>query len=120
MPALVRFADAAADREERIRTVFGAGGPGGAFDGVRVLERYELLYEAGLLFESDRHGADPGFEVGAVDSSAMYLDHRRIAATALGRLRGKLTYRPVVFELLPDRFTPVSYTHLTLPTTPYV
>ncbi len=35
----------------------------------------------------------------------MYLDHRRIAATALGRLRGKLTYRPVVFELLPDRFT---------------
>ena len=35
----------------------------------------------------------------------MALDHRRIAASALGRLRGKLTYRPVVFELLPDLFT---------------
>ena len=30
---------------------------------------------------------------------------RRIAATALGRLRGKLTYRPVVFELVPEPFT---------------
>jgi hypothetical protein len=28
-----------------------------------------------------------------------------MAATALGRLRGKLTYRPVVFELLPATFT---------------
>ena len=33
------------------------------------------------------------------------LDHRRIAAVALARLRGKLNYRPVVFELLPERFT---------------
>ena len=32
-------------------------------------------------------------------------DHRRILATALGRLRGKLAYRPVVFELLPGEFT---------------
>ena len=35
----------------------------------------------------------------------MALDHRRILATALGRLRGKLKYRPVVFELLPPTFT---------------
>ena len=35
----------------------------------------------------------------------MASDHRRVVATALGRLRGKLTYRPVVFELLPDEFT---------------
>ena len=35
----------------------------------------------------------------------MALDHRRILATALGRLRGKLKYRPVVFELLPSAFT---------------
>ena len=35
----------------------------------------------------------------------MALDHRRILATALGRLRGKLRYRPVVFELLPPTFT---------------
>ncbi len=31
--------------------------------------------------------------------------HRRILATALGRLRGKIKYRPVVFELLPPTFT---------------
>ena len=35
----------------------------------------------------------------------MALDHRRLLATALGRLRGKLKYRPVVFELLPPTFT---------------
>jgi hypothetical protein len=35
----------------------------------------------------------------------MALDHRRFLATALGRLRGKLKYRPVVFELLPATFT---------------
>lgn len=35
----------------------------------------------------------------------MALDHRRMLATALSRLRGKLRYRPVVFELLPATFT---------------
>ena len=35
----------------------------------------------------------------------MAIDHRRILAAALGRLRGKLKYRPVVFELLPSTFT---------------
>ena len=35
----------------------------------------------------------------------MLSDHRRILATALGRLRGKLKYRPVVFELTPPSFT---------------
>ena len=35
----------------------------------------------------------------------MASDHRRILATAISRLRGKLKYRPVVFELMPDRFT---------------
>jgi hypothetical protein len=35
----------------------------------------------------------------------MVLDHRRIVATALGRVRGKLKYRPLVFELLAPYFT---------------
>jgi hypothetical protein len=30
----------------------------------------------------------------------MLFDHRRILATAIARLRGKLKYRPVVFELM--------------------
>jgi len=37
--------------------------------------------------------------------AAMALDHRRVLAQALGRIRGKLQYRPVVFELLPPEFT---------------
>ena len=40
-----------------------------------------------------------------VVGAPMALDHRRLMATALGRLRGKLKYRPVVFELLPTTFT---------------
>jgi hypothetical protein len=35
----------------------------------------------------------------------MRFDHRRILATAIARLRAKLKYRPVVFELLPPEFT---------------
>ena len=84
-------------REERAQVVFGLGGA--PWDGVRVLERYELLYEVGLLEES------PGAVGPLVPSVALQGDHRRIVATALGRLRGKLTYRPVVFELLPADFT---------------
>ena len=32
-------------------------------------------------------------------------DHRRILASSLGRLRGKIGYRPVIFELMPPEFT---------------
>ena len=35
----------------------------------------------------------------------MRFDHRRILATAIARLRAKLKYRPVVFELMPRGFT---------------
>ena len=68
------------------------------WDVERVLERYELLFEAGLIPEA-------GAPDGPVPGEPMGLDHRRIAAQALGRLRGKLRYRPVVFELLPPTFT---------------
>ena len=72
---------------------------GGAFDWdeEKVLERYELLYEAGLVSEAGWAGGHDGI--------AMQHDHRRILATAMGRLRGKLKYRPVVFELMPKLFT---------------
>jgi hypothetical protein len=116
LPALQRFVDEgggdARNRAERV--TIGFGGPGVAFDGVRVLERYELLYEVGLVFESDtgtRSPSEPGSRP-LLDSRPMYLDHRRIAATALGRLRGKLTYRPLVFELLPARFTLLQLQHV--------
>jgi hypothetical protein len=35
----------------------------------------------------------------------MILDHRRILATGIARLRAKIKYRPVVFELMPPAFT---------------
>jgi hypothetical protein len=35
----------------------------------------------------------------------MRFDHRRILATAIGRVRAKIKYRPVIFELMPDEFT---------------
>ena len=35
----------------------------------------------------------------------MFADHRRILATGIARLRAKIKYRPVVFELMPENFT---------------
>jgi hypothetical protein len=105
LPALDRYAagdtPGGDERAQRVKIEFGH--PAGSFDGLRVLERYELLYEAGLVVESITSGQVP--TVDRATSRPMHLDHRRIAATALGRLRGKLTYRPLVFELLPARFT---------------
>jgi hypothetical protein len=96
VPALADWAGGDPERVARMQTNF--GGDAVAWDGIRVLERYELLYEAGLVAETGQADA-------ASVGRAMAFDHRRIAATALGRLRGKLTYRPVVFELLADTFT---------------
>ena len=72
----------------------------------RVLDRYELLYEVGLAAEASRDAnlTEPSRAVAGL-GQAMAYDHRRILASALGRLRGKIKYRPVVFELLPPEFT---------------
>lgn len=67
-----------------------------------VLQRYELLWEAGLVEESPHYrSADKHTRLG----ESMSHDHRRIMATAMARLRAKIKYRPVVFELMPDSFT---------------
>ena len=99
--ALARWAGEDLARQRRVTVNFGSRG---SWDPIRVLERYELLYEAQLVpeYESDRGlTPEPRPELG----TELAYDHRRIAATALGRLRGKLKYRPVVFELLPETFT---------------
>ena len=72
-----------------------------------MLERYELLYEAGLVAEAKRDGRPAAKQWPDLPELGrpMAFDHRRILATAIGRLRGKLKYRPVVFELLPPEFT---------------
>ena len=89
-------------RKARADALF-ALSPGRRWNEERVLERYELLYEAGLTTEAARDlGVPP---LGETFGLAMASDHRRILATALGRLRSKLKYRPVLFDLMPSRFT---------------
>jgi hypothetical protein len=89
-------------REERIRVAFGLHAA--AWNEELVLERYELLYGGGLVSEAARdRGQAVDEAVGA--GVPMAVDHRRILATAVGRLRGKIKYRPVVFELMPPAFT---------------
>ena len=102
LPALAQWSAGNEDRERRVAAAFGHGDIG--FDGIRALERYELLYEARLVTERFQDD-DLQVPAGLPKSVGMTGDDRRVVATALGRLRGKLTYRPVVFELLPDEFT---------------
>jgi hypothetical protein len=107
LPALKKFVRAAGGaaaelRRDRMRLSFGVDGM--PWDEEKVLERYELLYEAGLVQEFARDsGAHK--EAHATLGTAMSFDHRRILATAIARLRGKMKYRPVVFELMPPSFT---------------
>jgi hypothetical protein len=109
-PALTAWADGREERLARVRLLFALDDA--PWNEERVLERYELLYEAGLAPEAARDRArakggpapepvrfDPAF------GEPMISDHRRILATGLGRLRGKLKYRPVAFELTPPEFT---------------
>jgi hypothetical protein len=92
-------------REDRIRICFGL--EGGAWDEEKVLDRYELLYEAGLVDEARRDGREAAQAWSSLPrlGSPMRIDHRRILATAIGRVRAKIKYRPVIFELMPEVFT---------------
>lgn len=92
-------------REERVRACFGLGNI--RWSDERVLERYELLYEIGLVPETHRDRALAWCSADDVikEGASMIADHRRVLATAIARLRGKIKYRPVVFELMPPTFT---------------
>jgi hypothetical protein len=108
VPALAAWAGRSESRLSRIRLLFAQDES--PWNEERVLDRYELLYEAGLAPEAarDRSRASGGApaEPAAIGLGApMISDHRRILATGLGRLRGKLKYRPVIFELMPEAFT---------------
>lgn len=104
-PADEREPARALTRAERLRVCFGIGG--GGWDEEKVLERYELLYDVGLVEEARRDGRETPMEWSDPTSVGrpMQFDHRRVLATAMGRLRGKLKYRPVVFELIEPAFT---------------
>jgi hypothetical protein len=102
LDGLAQWAGGDPRKAARVDVLFPSG-TAPRWDEARVLERFELLYEAGLVAEAarDKQGARPL----ALGDRSMASDHRRILATALGRLRSKLRYRPVLFELTPETFT---------------
>jgi hypothetical protein len=104
LPRLGKWSDEAREpaikreRRQRVAVTFDDS----AWNEELVLQRYELLYEAGLVPEAGR----PKRPVGdPVPGEPMSYDHRRILATGIARLRAKIKYRPVVFELMPPDFT---------------
>ncbi len=107
MPQLRAWAKATDDavkrreRTERLAVAFGL--EGSPWNEELILQRYELTYEAGLIEEAVRAGAEP--KTARLPGRAMFADHRRILATGIARLRAKIKYRPVVFELMPPTFT---------------
>ena len=106
LPRLRKWSDTAGDsahkrdRRQRVEINFGDGKKQWNED--LVLQRYELLYEAGFVPEA---GTARGPVVALLTGMAMRHDHRRILATGIARLRAKIKYRPVVFELMPETFT---------------
>ena len=119
LPALTEWAGQSEDaatprplsRKDRVRLYFGT--EDAQWDEERVLDRYELLYEAGLVEEARRDGRPAALARNSLPAlgAAMRFDHRRILATAIARLRAKLKYRPVVFELMPAEFTLTELQH---------
>lgn len=99
------------DTHKRINRCFGQKDD--VWQEEQILERFEIMYEAKLVFEAIRD-ADPKMspdvhisseETGLPTGRSMQYDHRRILATALGRMRSKIKSRPVIFDLMPKTFT---------------
>lgn len=77
-------------RAERLKIAFATDG--GSWDDERVVDRLELIREAGLDYVS-------------LAVRRLPFDDLRTLAAGLARLRAKIRLRPVVFELLPPEFT---------------
>ncbi|NYT65214.1 hypothetical protein H0A58_04435 [Alcaligenaceae bacterium] len=93
----------ARQRQQRVAITFGLDGHEWNED--LVLQRYELLFEAGLVPEAHRKDDKDTSSGLLIPGESMQYDHRRILATGIARLRAKIKYRPVVFELMPPEFT---------------
>jgi hypothetical protein len=100
---LRRWAESGGDKAARKkRAAIDFGLEGRKWNEELVLQRYELLYEAGLIPEA-RHSSSERLD--APLGNPMAGDHRRILATGIARVRAKIKYNPVVFELMPPVFT---------------
>lgn len=115
VPALQRWiadtTDASVRQRRQQRVAYNYGLHDSRWNEDLVLQRYELLYEATLVPEARRARASAavaqaaGVHGASLPGLDMLHDHRRILATGIARLRAKLKYRPVMFELMPPAFT---------------
>lgn len=115
-------------RQDRVKLYFGDFIN---WDMSKLLFRYELLYEIGLVAESHRDwddwAKDAAYQLPITTKYinnqnyrqlskhlgiAMEGDHRRILASTTARVRGKLNYKPIVFKLLPSKFTLLTIQHV--------
>ena len=92
-------------RRERVRLAFGVEDAPGTRSASSTATSSST--RPGLVPEATRDGrpAPVGALPPAVAGAPMRFDHRRILATAISRLRAKLKYRPVVFELMAPEFS---------------
>lgn len=100
---LRRWAESGGDKAARKkRAAIAFGLEGRQWNEELALQRYELLYEARLVPEAcgpAGHRREPAL------GRPMAGDHRRILATGIARVRAKIKYNPVIFELMPPIFT---------------
>jgi hypothetical protein len=89
------------NRSRRVALAFGSDGV--AWDEEKVLERYELLCEAGLAGEG-AEAADDGRLLRRLSHPTLG-DQARVLASAIGELRRSVKCEPMIFELMPDEFT---------------
>lgn len=102
-------ADPASRRKRHARAAMTFGLDDFPWNEELVLQRYELLFEAGAVAESGARGLR--MSAHQVPGMAMLHDYRRMMATGMARLRAKIKYRPVVFELMPESFTLLQLQH---------
>jgi 8-oxo-dGTP diphosphatase len=92
---LYTFGDVRRDPRERVVSV--------AYYALVVLGRHEL------------HAASDASSAAwfcVSDLPSLAFDHDKIVATAVARLKGKVRYQPIGFELLPEKFTLSQLQHL--------
>ena len=71
----------------------------------RVIERFDLMVEAGLLEESVRSGQVSKRTTNELLGSAMPTNNRRMIAAAMAKMREKLNVQPTMFELMDNEFS---------------
>lgn len=112
LPALNRWAahegayataDEGTDARTRIRTAFGTKDT--CWNLLRVVERFELMMEAGLFEESVRWGQHSKRLVPEPLGNTMADNNRHMLCVAIAQLRSQLKRIPVMHTLMPNEFT---------------